>query len=86
MFRPTLNGARKLVVQHAGKIVAGTAVVTGAMSKTASAMSAESITNGTALINAGISVAQTEPLGTIISAVGVAFGALIFIKIVRRFV
>jgi len=77
--------AKNFAVRNANKIVvAGTADLASAQS--GMAMDAGQISNGTALINAGISVAQTEPLGTIISAVGVAFGALIFIKIVRRFV
>ncbi len=72
------------IQEHATKIaLAGTAVI--ATVGQGAAMSSSDITNGSALIQAGISVAQTEPLGTIISAVGVAFGALIFVKIVRRF-
>jgi hypothetical protein len=76
-----LNRTKSFVGKHAGKVVIATTAVTA----TASAMDAGSIANGTALLSAGINVAQTEPLGSIISMIAVIVGALAFIKIIRRF-
>jgi transglutaminase/protease-like cytokinesis protein 3 len=44
-----------------------------------------SLTNGTALLSSGISVVRTEPLGSIVSLIGVLIGTFGFIKIIKRF-
>ncbi len=71
------------IVQHGEKLALAGAGLLATVAG-AAAMDAQDITNGTAMINAGITVAQTEPLGTIISGIAVGVGALIFIKVVRR--
>jgi len=83
MENQILNRAKKFAVRHSGKAVALVTATVATVGK-ASAMSAESISNGSSLLTAGISVAQTEPLGSIISMFAVIIGALGFIKIVRR--
>lgn len=79
-----VNRTKSFVVKNSGKIVAGTAVI-ASMAGQASALDAGAIANGSALLTAGIAVSNTEPLGSIIALVAIAFGLTIFIKAVRRF-
>lgn len=70
-------------VKHSGKIAAATVAVT-AMVGSAMADIATEMANGTAVVQAGIAVTQTPPLGYIVDGFAVGIGALIFVRIVRR--
>lgn len=78
-----LKELKSYAARNSGKVAVGAGAIASTVSS-ASAMSASDISNGTALLNAGISVAATEPLGSIISMIAVIIGAIGFIKIVRR--
>ncbi len=73
----------KLLVQNSGKIAAATGAA-AAVTQNAAAMDTSAINNGTALFAAGVGVAQTEPLGTIISMFAVGIAGLFFIYMVKR--
>lgn len=83
MENKTLVRAKNFAVKNSGKLVVGATALLGSAGQ-AVAMTAGDIQNGSAVVSAGIAVAQTEPLGSVISAIAVGIGALIFIKIIRR--
>ncbi len=85
MKMPTYENVKTFVHNHGYKLaVAGAAI--GTMATTGSASVTTAVTNGSAILNGGIAIAQTEPLNWIIETIAVGIGAIFFVKIVRRLV
>ena len=78
---------QKIAVEHKNALM-GAAAAAGAIASqvmTAAASSpTEVATNGSAILTAGIAIAQTQPLGYIIETFAVGIGALFFVRVVRK--